>query len=76
MSSETHLTPEILKEIEQIALQEVIRQSVGDAIDEGILIAVEMMRIAVKRYPHLTVSTVADLIEQQVSEKRAKEASQ
>lgn len=48
---------------EEAAVKEVVKEVALKALDEGILTAVEMMRMAAAEYPNATVTQVANSIE-------------
>lgn len=51
---------------EEAAVKEVVKEVARKALDEGILTAVEMMRMAAAEYPYATVTQVANSIEASV----------
>jgi hypothetical protein len=48
---------------EEAAMHAVIVQVTEDAMNDGIMAAVQMIRLGVERYPHLTTLQLADAIE-------------
>lgn len=48
---------------EEAAMHAVIAQVTRDAMDEGLMAAVEMLRIGAQKFPHLTTLQLADAIE-------------
>jgi hypothetical protein len=48
---------------EEAAMHAVIVQVTEDAMNDGIMAAVQMMRLGVERHPHLTTLQLADAIE-------------
>lgn len=55
---------------EHEAIQAVIKRATLESLDEGMLTAVLMMRMAAGRRPDLSVTEVADMIESSVTERR------
>ena len=58
--------------IEEAAMREVIAKVTEDAINEGILAAVEMIRISTERFPDLSKLQLADAIAATVTKDKTK----
>lgn len=52
---------------EEAAMNAVIEQVTRNAMDEGLMAAVEMLRIGTQKFPHLTTLQLADAIEATVT---------
>lgn len=52
---------------EEAAMHAVIAQVTRDAMDEGLMAAVEMLRLGVKKFPEMTILQFADAIEATVT---------
>ena len=57
---------------EEAAMRTVIAKVTEDAMNEGILAAVEMIRISTKQFPDLSKLQLADAIEATVAKDKAK----
>ena len=56
------MTPE-----EDAAMQVIVAQVAEEAMNDGIMAAVQMMRLGVQKHPHLTTLQLADAIEATVT---------
>ena len=56
--------------IEEEAVRLLVRVTAHESVDEGILCAVEMIRLAAEAKPEMSLSELADRIESAVSRSR------
>lgn len=52
---------------EEAAMHAVIKQVTEDSMNEGIMAAVQMIRLGVQRFPDMTILQLADAIEATVT---------
>jgi hypothetical protein len=52
---------------EEAAMYAMVKQITEEAMNDGIMAAVEMIRVGVQKFPHLTTLQLADAIEATVT---------
>ena len=60
-----------MTEAEELAVMTVLKRVTRESIDDGIMAAVEMIRIAAQAHPEWTFDQLADCIEKTVTKDKA-----